>query len=63
MQIYAEAANVNDDKVTRTVCPNHAGGNNHWPATYSRNTKLIYIPGVEGCDDITTITAPREGQV
>jgi alcohol dehydrogenase (cytochrome c) len=53
VQIYAEAANVNDDKVTRTVCPNHAGGNNHWPATYSRNTKLIYIPSVEGCDDIT----------
>jgi len=31
VQIYAEAADVNDDKVTRTVCPNHAGGNNHWP--------------------------------
>jgi hypothetical protein len=44
---------IADFKVTRTVCPNHAGGNNHWHATYSRNTKLIYIPGVEGCDDIT----------
>src|SRR5882724_7462667 len=53
VQIYAEPANVNDDKATRTVCPNHAGGNNHWPATYSRNTRLIYIPGVEGCDDVT----------
>jgi alcohol dehydrogenase (cytochrome c) len=53
VQNYAEAASVNDDKATRTVCPNHAGANNHFPATYSRNTKLIYIPGVEGCDDIT----------
>jgi alcohol dehydrogenase (cytochrome c) len=54
VQIYAEGANVNDHKVTRQVCPDQAGGTNHWPATYSRNTKLIYIPSVEGCSDITT---------
>ncbi len=53
VQVYAEANNVNDNKVTRQVCPDQAGGNNHWPATYSRNTKLIYIPSVEGCSDIT----------
>jgi alcohol dehydrogenase (cytochrome c) len=53
VQVYAEASNVNNDKVTRSVCPSHAGGNNHWPATYSRNTGLLYIPSVEGCDDIT----------
>ncbi len=53
VQTYAEANNVNDDKATRTVCPDQAGGTNHWPATYSRNTRLIYIPSIEGCSDIT----------
>ncbi len=53
VQVYAEGANVNDDKVTRQVCPDQAGGTNHWPPTYSHNTSLLYIPSVEGCSDIT----------
>jgi alcohol dehydrogenase (cytochrome c) len=53
VQIYAEPANVNDDKVARRVCPDNAGGTNYWPASYSQKTKMIYIPELEGCADIT----------
>jgi alcohol dehydrogenase (cytochrome c) len=53
VQIYAEPANVNDDKVTRRVCPDNAGGTNYWPASYSRKTGMVYIPELEGCADIT----------
>jgi alcohol dehydrogenase (cytochrome c) len=53
VQIYAEPANVNDDKATRNVCPDNAGGTNYWPASYSRKTGMIYIPELEGCADIT----------
>ena len=44
VQIYAEPANVNDDKTTRNVCPDNAGGTNYWPAAYSPKTKFVYIP-------------------
>ena len=53
VQIYGEGANVNDDKVTRNVCPDNAGGTNYWPASYSRRTGMVYIPELEGCADIT----------
>ena len=53
VQIYAEPANVNANKVTRRVCPDQSGGNNYWPSSYSAKTKMLYIPSVEGCSDIT----------
>src|SRR5215467_1484736 len=52
LQLYAEGGNVNDDKHTRKVCPDTAGGNNYWPASYSRRTGLIYIPAIEGCSQV-----------
>jgi alcohol dehydrogenase (cytochrome c) len=52
-QLYAEGPNVNDDKVTRRVCPDTAGGTNYWPASYSQKTKLIYIPALESCSAVT----------
>jgi len=52
-QVYAEGTEVNADKRARRVCPDTAGGNNYWPATYSQKTKLIYIPGNEGCATVT----------
>ena len=52
VQIYAEDARANDDKFRRRVCPDVAGGNNYWPATYSRRTRFIYIPSLEGCSDV-----------
>ena len=53
LQIYAEPINVNTNKVTRDVCPNNAGGTNYWPASYSQRTRMVYIPELEGCSDIT----------
>jgi alcohol dehydrogenase (cytochrome c) len=52
-QLYAEGPHVNDDKVTRRVCPDTAGGTNYWPASYSQKTKLIYIPALESCSAVT----------
>src|SRR5712691_8464004 len=52
-QLYAEGPNVNNDKVTRRVCPDTSGGTNYWPASYSPKTKMLYVPSVEGCSDIT----------
>ena len=53
LQIYAEPANVNANKVARRVCPDQSGGNNFWPSSYSPKTKVLYVPSVEGCSDIT----------
>src|SRR5712691_5964623 len=52
-QVYAEGDKVNDDKATRRVCPDVAGGNNYWPASYSQKTRLLYIPTIEGCSNVT----------
>ena len=35
------------------VCPAVPGGNNFWPAAYSRKTRLLYIPELEGCASIS----------
>jgi len=51
-QVYADAPNVNDDKVRRRVCPDTAGGTNYWPAAYSGRTKLTYIPALESCSQV-----------
>jgi alcohol dehydrogenase (cytochrome c) len=53
LQLYAEPANANQDNLTRRVCPAIAGGTNFWPASYSRNTSLLYIPTFEGCSTVT----------
>src|SRR5882757_4861388 len=52
-QVYADGSDVNADKRTRRVCPDTAGGNNYWPASYSRKTGLVYIPTIEGCYNVT----------
>ncbi len=52
-QLYAEPADANADKRARRVCPDTAGGNNYWPASYSQKTKMLYIPANEGCATVT----------
>jgi alcohol dehydrogenase (cytochrome c) len=52
-QLYADGPNVNNDKATRRVCPDTAGGTNYWPAAYSQRTRLIYIPALESCSSVT----------
>jgi len=35
------------------VCPGVPGGSNFWSAAYSQRTKLLYVPELEGCTNIT----------
>ena len=37
----------------KKVCPGHAGGNNYCPSAYSQKTKLLYIPALSTCEEIT----------
>jgi len=49
IQTYAGVGNFNPNEQLKKVCPSIAGGNNYWPSSYSRNTKLIYIPAMTAC--------------
>jgi alcohol dehydrogenase (cytochrome c) len=57
IQTYSTQANQNPREPTKKVCPGHAGGNNYWPSSYSAKTKLVYIPALSNCEDITIDTA------
>jgi alcohol dehydrogenase (cytochrome c) len=53
VQIYSGIANPTAlNKVTK-VCPNRTGGNNYWPTSYSPRTKLLYIPAMTACEEVT----------
>jgi alcohol dehydrogenase (cytochrome c) len=56
IQTYSTLANQNPREPTKKVCPGHAGGNNYWPSSYSPRTKLVYIPALSNCEDITIDT-------
>jgi alcohol dehydrogenase (cytochrome c) len=63
LQLYAEAPETVQDKLARRVCPDIAGGTNFWPAAYSRNTGLVYVPTHEGCGQVTPdVTAHVKGK-
>jgi alcohol dehydrogenase (cytochrome c) len=49
IQTYAGIGNFRPNEQLKKVCPSIAGGNNYWPSSYSRNTKLIYIPAMTAC--------------
>jgi alcohol dehydrogenase (cytochrome c) len=49
IQLYSGAAAPTLDSPTKKMCPGPSGGNNFWPATYSVNTRLIYIPTATPC--------------
>ncbi len=53
IQIYAGAATPVPGAQTKKMCPSPSGGNNFWPSTYSPKTKLIYIPALTACDEVT----------
>jgi alcohol dehydrogenase (cytochrome c) len=38
---------------TKKLCPSWIGGNNYWSASYSRRTKLLYIPSASSCNEAT----------
>src|SRR5262249_20160913 len=51
--IYAGTATPVTGAHTKKVCPSPSGGNNFWPSAYSAKTKLIYIPAITACAEIT----------
>jgi alcohol dehydrogenase (cytochrome c) len=38
---------------TKKLCPSMGGGNNFYPASYSARTRLIYIPSMSSCNQVT----------
>jgi alcohol dehydrogenase (cytochrome c) len=59
VQTYSGIANQNPNEPTKTLCPSIAGGNNYWPSSYSPKTRLLYIPALTACSDVTIDTSPR----
>ena len=35
------------------MCPSPGGGNNFWPSSYSAKTKLLYVPALTYCTNLT----------
>jgi len=53
VQTYSGAANPDRANPVKRLCPNRTGGNNFWPTSYSQKTKLMYIPAMTACEDVT----------
>jgi alcohol dehydrogenase (cytochrome c) len=54
LQAYADpVAKILTGAKSSGVCPGVPGGSNFWSAAYSEKTRLIYIPELEGCTNIT----------
>jgi alcohol dehydrogenase (cytochrome c) len=53
IQTYAGVGNLVPGEPLKRVCPSQAGGNNYWPSSYSPKTKLLYIPAMSNCVDVS----------
>jgi alcohol dehydrogenase (cytochrome c) len=53
LQVYSGVQNQTLADRTKKLCPSMAGGNNFWPSSYSQRTKLIYIPAMTSCNEVT----------
>jgi alcohol dehydrogenase (cytochrome c) len=53
IQTYAGIGNLTPGAPLKKVCPSQAGGNNYWPSSYSPNTRLLYIPALTACVNIS----------
>src|ERR1700704_4299023 len=53
IQTYAGVANLVPGAPLKKVCPSQAGGNNYWPSSYNPNTKLLYIPALTACVNVS----------
>ena len=53
IQVYSGQQNQTLADPTKKLCPSMQGGNNYWPAAYSPKTKLLYIPSVTSCNEVT----------
>ncbi len=53
LQVYSGMQNQTLADPTKKLCPSMSGGNNYWPAAYSRKTGLLYIPSMSSCNEVT----------
>jgi alcohol dehydrogenase (cytochrome c) len=53
IQVYSGQQTMTLTDRTKKLCPSWLGGNNYWSASYSRRTKLIYIPSASSCNEAT----------
>jgi alcohol dehydrogenase (cytochrome c) len=53
IQTYAGIATPTSGALTKKMCPGPSGGNNYWPSAYSPKTKLIYVPALTACTELT----------
>src|SRR5712675_489343 len=53
VQVYSGLQNQTMENRTRKLCPSMSGGNNYWPTAYSPRTKLVYIPAMSSCNEVT----------
>ncbi len=53
IQTYGGVGNLVPGAPLKKVCPSQAGGNNYWPSSYSPQTKLIYIPAITACVNVS----------
>ena len=57
VQVYSGMQNQTVADPTKKLCPSMSGGNNFWPSAYSQRTKLIYIPSMSSCNQLTLDTS------
>jgi alcohol dehydrogenase (cytochrome c) len=53
IQVYSGQQAMTLADRTKRLCPSWLGGNNYWSASYSRRTKLLYIPSASTCNEST----------
>jgi alcohol dehydrogenase (cytochrome c) len=53
IQVYSGQQAMTLTDRTKKLCPSWLGGNNYWSASYSRRTKLLYIPSASSCNEAT----------
>jgi alcohol dehydrogenase (cytochrome c) len=53
IQVYSGQQAMTLADRTKKLCPSWIGGNNYWSASYSRRTKLLYIPSSSACNEAT----------
>jgi alcohol dehydrogenase (cytochrome c) len=53
LQVYSGVQNQTLMDRTKKLCPAMSGGNNFWPPSYSPKTKLMYIPAMTSCNEVT----------
>jgi alcohol dehydrogenase (cytochrome c) len=57
IQVYSGLQNQTVADPTKKLCPSMSGGNNFWPSAYSQRTKLLYIPSMSSCNELTLDTS------